>query len=125
MQTTEAQQLLSEIFERAEKEQITEFQLITSWDAFIGCWKFHKATKLIINALKDSSATLFKEYCSEVATGSAVVEKLLAYNRLQNVIEFYERDLAVLRSMLDEYDEYLGNGHFWYSFLGGERDLWN
>ena len=125
MQSTEAQQLLTEIFERAEKDQITEFKLLTSWYSFIGCWKLHKATKLIISMLKGSSSRVFKEYCRDVSIGSATVDKLLAYKELLSVISFYERDLAVLRRMLDEYDEYLGQGHFWYSFLGGERDIWN
>lgn len=125
MQTTEAQQLLIEIFERAEKEQITEFQLITSWNAFISCWRIHKATKLVISMLKDSADKLFKQYCKDTVIGSTVVDDILAYREILNVIAFYRKDLAVLRSMLDEYDTYLGQGHFWYSFLGGERDTWN
>lgn len=122
MQTTEEQQLLTEILNYAQEGKFIEFRLIRSWNEFIGYWQDSKATKLVIKALRIGAEDLFKSYCGDIVSGSTDVNKLLAFKQLQDVIAFYERDLATLKRMLDEYDEYLGN-HFWYSFLGGERDI--
>jgi hypothetical protein len=123
MQDNEAQQLLLEILSQAEEGKFTEFHLITSWAEFKFYWRSSLSTRLIIRTLEKAANNLFKAYCKKVATGSADVSELLAYSELQEVIAFYTKDLVTIRRMLDEYDEYLGHGHFWYSFLGGERDI--
>lgn len=126
MQDNEAQQLLLEILSHAEEGKFTEFHFITTWKDFIYYWRLSKSNKVIIKALRDAANNVFKEYCKEVVLGTADLTQLLAYSHLQDVIAFYEKDLLVLKRMLDEYDEYLGQGHFWHSFLGGERTLpWN
>ena len=122
MHDTEAQQLLLDILTYAEEDRSIEFRLITSWNEFRFYRQNAGSTKLVIRALRSAAAGLFKTYCKEVSTESADFTKLLAYSQLQDVIAFYERDLDTLKRMLDEYDEYLGQGHFWYSFLGGERN---
>lgn len=123
MQDTEAQELLLEILNQAEEGKSIEFHLIISWAEFRFYLQTFRSTKLVIKVLKDATANLFKSYCREVSAGSADFTQLLAFSQLQDTIIFYERDLATLKRMLDEYDEYLGHGHFWYSFLGGERDI--
>jgi hypothetical protein len=121
MQTEEAQELLLEILNHAEEGKFTEFQFITSWREFRRYQRDLKSTKIILKALKAGSKYLFKTYCKEVRKGSADADTLLAYSQMQDVIAFYEKDLAIIQRMLDEYDAYLGKGHFWFSFLGGER----
>lgn len=126
MQDTEAQQLLLEILNYAHEGKLIELHLITSWREFRFRQQSARATKVIIRALKESAENLFKTYCKDVSTGPADITKLLAYSELLDIIAFYKKDLDILKRMLDEYDEYLGKGHFWYSFLGGERTLpWN
>ena len=125
MQNTEAQQLMLTIIERAESGQFTEFRLITSWAEFRFYRKNARATRLVIKALKASANNLFKEYCRDVTKGRQTVDKILAYTQILDIAAFYEKELDTVKRMLDEYDEYLGKGHFWYSFLGGERDIWN
>ena len=95
-----------------------------SWREFRYYAGLAKATKVIIRMLKSSNTRLFKDYCRDVIAGISDFNKLLAYKELEDVIAFYEADLKTLNKMLDDYDEYLGQGHFWYSFLGGERGLW-
>ena len=125
MTQTDAQQLLLEIVEQAQQQKFTQFRLITSWADF----KFYRnnaiATKLIIRMLKSSAKNLFKNYCKDIKTGIQDVQQLLAYNEILDIIVFYEKELETFKRMLDEYDDWLGQGHFWYSFLGGERDIWN
>lgn len=125
MQKAEAQQLLLKIIEYAEKGKSTEFHLITSWQNFRICRQNRRTTELIIRALNVAADNLFRDYCRDVSAGTTNVNKLLAFSQLQNITAFYKKDLDTLKCMLDEYDDYLGKGHFWYSFLGGERDIWN
>jgi hypothetical protein len=124
MQQTEAQQLLLDLIEQAKKPN-TEFTFITTWSEFKFCWQNARATKLIIKTLESAVKKLFKDYCKDIIAGSADVNKLLATRQLEGIIAFYERELDTLKRMLDDYDEYLGQGNFWYSVLGGERNLWN
>lgn len=124
MEQAEAQELLLEILTTAEEGKSIEFRLITSWAEFRFFQRSLRSTKLIIGTLKEAADKLFKTYCHEVSTGSADFTQLLAYPQLQEVIAFYERDIDTLQKMLDEYDEYLGKGNFWFSFLGGERETW-
>lgn len=124
MQRTEAQQLLLDLIEQAKKPN-TEFTFITTWAEFRFYWQNFRATKLIIKTLESAVKKLFKDYCKDIIAGSADVNKLLAAKQLEDIITYYERELATLKRMLDDYDEYLGQGNFRYSVLGGERNLWN
>ena len=123
MNDNEAKQLLSDILNQAQEGQNIEFRFITSWQEFIYCMKLRRSTKLVIKTLTASANNLFKDYCKDITSGATDVNKLLAHEQLLEVITFYNKDLAVLKQMADEYDKYLGQGHFWYSFLGGEREL--
>ncbi len=124
MQDTEAQEILLQILRRAEEGKSIEFRLITSWTDFINYWRDYRSTKLFIKLLRESVDNLFKHYCKGISSGTADFTELLAYAELLDIKAFYERDLDTLKRMLDEYDDYLGHGHFWYSFLGGERETW-
>jgi hypothetical protein len=125
MQTSDEQLLLS-ILNQAQEGKAIEFQFIRFWTDYRYYRRTAWSTKIIIRALKSGAKKLFKTYCKDIAKGTADLNMLFAYKQLSNVIAFYERDLNTLKRMIDEYDEYLGQGHFWHSFLGGERTLpWN
>jgi hypothetical protein len=121
----DTQQIILNILKYAEAGQLIEFRLIKTWQEFKYCWQHYRSTKLIIKTLEVSSKNLFRSYCKDVIVGVSDVNKILAYVQLRDVIAFYKKDLDTLKKMLDEYDEYLGQGHFWHSVLGGERDIWN
>ena len=124
MQQTEAQELLLHIIEQAARPN-TPFTFITTWNEFRFYQQNRRATKLIIRTLEASARNLFKTYCKDIAAGSADINKLLAVKQLEEIITYYERELYTVERMLDDYDEYLGQGNFWYSILGGERNTWN
>jgi hypothetical protein len=125
MTDDEAKQLILDIINKPQEGKSLEFQPISYWSEFRYYSRLYRSTRLVIKTLKASANRLFKEYCKEVVAGTASVNKLLAYSQLLDIIAFYEADLSTIKRMLDDYDEYLGQGHFWYSFLGGQRDLWN
>lgn len=125
MTDDEAKQLILDIINKPQEEKSLEFRQIIYWNEFRYYSRLYRSTSLVIKTLKVSANKLFKEYCKDIVAGTASVNKLLAYSQLLDIIAFYEADLSTIERMLEDYDEYLGQGHFWYSFLGGQRDLWN
>ena len=125
MQEFDAQQVLLAIIQQAEEGKSLIFQQIKSWQEFRYYCRLKKSTKVVIKVLKTSADNVFKGYCKDVTSGISDITQLLAYNELLAIQDFYEKDLKTLEDMLKEYDDYLGQGNFLYSILGGERDLWN
>lgn len=125
MTDTTAQQILLAIIQQAQEGRSIVPQRIMSWREFRHYGRLLRGTKVVIKVLKTAGNNLFKSYCDHVTSGVSDVNRLIAHTELQDVVAFYERDIKILKEMLDEYDKYLGQGHFWYSFLGGERDLWD
>lgn len=123
MNDAETEQLILDIITKAQKGQAQPFRSILYWREFRYYTKWVRSTKLVIKTLELSANKLFKEYCQDVIVGISEVVKLLAYSQLLDIIEFYRKDLETVQSMLIEYDDYLGDGNFWYSFLGGRREL--
>lgn len=64
----------------------------------------------MLGSLKQSADKQFKKYCADVATGSAILVKLLAYCATNRLIAFYKEELQILESMLEEYEAYLVEG---------------
>lgn len=125
MTDTDAKQVILEILNKAQEGRALSFRQIVYWTDYIEYLKLTRSTKLIIKTLEISAKNLFKEYCKDVIAGISDVNKLLAYSQILDIIAFYKNELNTLRQMIDDYDGYLGEGHFWYSFLGGQRDIWN
>jgi hypothetical protein len=123
MNDTEANQLILEIINKAREGRAQPFRTILYWGEFRYYTKWVKSTKLVIKTLEQSSNKLFKEYCQDVVAGISEVTKLIAYSQLLDIIDFYRNDLETVQAMLIEYDDYLGEGNFLYSFLGGRREL--
>ena len=123
MTDTTAKQLILDIINKAQEGQSHPFRPILYWSEFTYYRRWIRSTKLIIKTLKTSANNLFKEYCKEVVTGNSDVNKLLAYSQLLDIIKFYENDLNTVKRMLEDFDTYLGEGNFWYSFFGGRRDI--
>ena len=123
MDNTETTQLVLDILEKAQSNNHQPFQFILCWREFAYYRKLTVSTQLIIKTLQDSATGLFKEYCKDVIAGISDVDKLLAYLQLLDIKAFYEQDLKTIQQMLNEYTEYLEKGNFWYSFLGGMREL--
>lgn len=122
MTDQETTQVIQAIIDKAQEGKAQTFRTILYWSEFKYYHRFKKATKLIIKTLRISSKRLLKSYCEDVIAGIPDLSKLLAYSQLLDIIDFYQQDLETVQTMLTEYDNYLGEGNFWYSFLGGRRD---
>ena len=115
--------LIQEIINKALEGRAQPFRSILYWSEFRYYQRWTRSTKLIIKTLKVSAKKLFNEYCKDVIAGISDITKLLAYSQILDIITFYETDLSTVQSMLLEYEDYLGEGNFWHSFLGGRREV--
>ena len=121
MNDTETTQLIQAIINKAQEGKAQPYRTILYWSEFKYYRDLKKATKLVIGTLRISSKRLFKSYCEDVIAGISDVNKILGYTQLLDIIDFYQGELETLEAMLTDYDEYLGEGNFWYSILGGRR----
>jgi hypothetical protein len=119
----EEQQILSNIFARAENGESTDIHLISYWEEYRYYAGEYKATKLIIKMLKDTVKRLTNAYCKGVLNGTADVNILLAYVQVDKVLDFYKTERKILISMLDEYEIYLQQGNFLRALFGEVRDV--
>lgn len=119
MQNTDTQQIIADILAHATDDPL-EFAFIKTWDELVYRKQQYAATKLIIKALSTSAEKLFSRYCRELSSHPDI-SMLLAYKQLVKVKAFYEADLETILLMILEYKQYLGQGHFLYSFFGGVR----
>ncbi len=122
MTDQETTQVIQAIIDKAQEGKAQPFRTILYWSEFKYYRGLKKATKLVIETLRISSKRLFKSYCEDVIAGVSDINKILAYTQLLDIIDFYQQDLETLQAMLTEYDDYLGEGNFWYSFFGGRRE---
>ena len=122
MTDQETTSLIQDIINKALEGKAQPFRTILYWSEFRYYWGWVRSTKLVIKTLRASAANLFKEYCKDVIAGVSDITKLLAYDQLLAISEFYENDLNTVKQMLDDYDNYLSKGNFWYSLLGGRRE---
>ena len=122
MTDQETTQLITNIINKALEGKAQPFRSILYWSEYRYYHRCIRSTKLIIRTLQVSAANLFKDYCQDVIDGISDVTKLLAYQQLLGIIAFYKNDLSTIQSMMLEYEDYLGEGNFWYSILGGRRE---
>ena len=123
MTDLETTQLTQEIINKAQEGVIRPFSTIKFWSEFKYYRGLAKATKVVIKTLEVSAEKLFKEYCKDVIAGISDITKLLAYQQLLDIVDFYEEELKTIKAMVDDYDEYLGNlGNFIGAIFGERRD---
>lgn len=121
MHDTEAQQLLLEIIEYAQEAKPSEFHLIVNWEDYKYYCGKARSYKLLVKGLNKSANRLFKKYCKSVTVGISNFTTLLAYQRLIQTLEFYQKELATVQDMIDEYITYLFDGNLFWSFIGFQR----
>ncbi len=114
--------LIQDIINKALEGKAHPFRDILYWSEFRYYKGWVRSAKILIKILTSSANKLFKEYCKDVIAGISDITKLLAYEQLLDIMDFYKKDLDTVQAMLIEYEDYLGEGNFWYSFLGGRRE---
>ena len=113
--------LIQDIINRAQEGRAFPYRAIQYWEEFRYFQRYTISTKLIIRILQVSANKLFKDYCKGVIAGISDITKLLAYEQMLDIVDFYEEELKTIKAMVDDYDEYLGNLWNFIGALLGER----
>ena len=122
MQTDDAKQLIKSIIDYSHENDQISFKVITSWQELRFNKGKRRSFKLLVKALRSGSKRLFKNYCKSVKTGNPDFNKLLAYNQMLGVIDFYKKDLETISSMITEYETYLSEDlNFLWALIGEIR----
>lgn len=121
MTDQETTALVQDIISKATEGEVRPFRAILYWSEYRYFRRLVFSTKVVIKTLNTSANNLFKEYCRDVRNGTSDVTKLLAYQQLLDITAFYENDLNIVQSMVDDYDEYLCNFGNFVRALFGER----
>jgi uracil phosphoribosyltransferase len=123
MQETETIEIIALLLNKAQENKHTEIRLITTWREFRAFKKQAKALKVVIKILRNSANSLLKVYCKEVVEGTQDFTKLLAYNQLLEVSDYYKRELEIVNEMITEYDKYLDDCNYIATLLGEVREV--
>lgn len=113
--------LIQDIVNKALEGKERPFRYILYWSEYRYYRGWVTSTKIVIKALKQSANNLFKEYCKDVIVGISDITKLLAYQQLLDIIDFYEAELKTVLAMINDYDEYICNFSNFIRALFGER----
>lgn len=116
--------LIQDIINRAQEGRAFPYRAIQYWEEFRYFQRYTRSTKVIIRILQVSANRLFKDYCKGVIDGISDITKLLAYEQMLDIVDFYEEELKTIKAMVDDYDEYLGNlWNFIGAILGERREV--
>lgn len=124
MQATEVHEIIDELINRAEAGEHTNNHLIATWAEYRFYLGQQRALKVVIKLLRNCANLVFTDYCKEIKLGGSDLNKLLAYSQLRDVTSYYEQELAIVKEMNDEYDNYIGNwGNFFRALAGYTREI--
>lgn len=126
----EQEQLFKELVAKAlESRDHANFEYIKNISEFFAVRKCYKALKKIVKVFESIAESLYKNYCLQVIDGEQDFNLLFVYTQYKLCIQFYAQELRTAEDMLDEYDTYVGKGHFldqWLLFKTRECwDLWD
>ena len=96
--------LIQDIIKRAQEGRSFPFRTIRYWGEFKYFQRYARSTKIIIRILRTSANNLFKDYCRGVIAGISDITKLLAYQQMLEIINFYEEEHKTIKAMLDDYE---------------------
>lgn len=121
MHDDEIKQLLITIIETAKTTKLSEFRFIRNWSDYRFCKGKRRSYKLLIQSLQRVSGRLFKKYCSGVVNGTNNINQLLAYQQLQETMQYYTSEYNTYTDMVFEYEAYLMEGNYLGALLGDIR----
>lgn len=123
---TEQEELFKALVEKAINKEHTGFEYIKNVVEFRVMRSSRKGLRTVIKLFDHILDSMYKAYCKQVRDGNNDFSLLCAYRQYGECREFYKKELETAENMLDEYDAYLGKGHFMDQFFWGkERESWH
>jgi hypothetical protein len=109
----EQEQLFKELVTKAlENKEHAKFEYIKNITEFFVVRKCCKALRKVIKVFQSIADSLYKNYCQQVGEDQQDFNLLFVYTQYKLCIQYYTKELEIALDMLDEYDVYVGKGHF-------------
>lgn len=122
----EQEELFKALVEKAINKEHTGFEYIKNVVEFRVMRSSRKGLITVIKLFDHILDSMYKAYCKQVGEGNNDFSLLCVYRQYGECREFYKKELETAENMLDEYDAYLGRGHFMEQFFcGRERESWH
>lgn len=112
MLDTEVIKVINRIIEYTQTGEHTEFHFLRSWPEYKYYKNKRKAFKQVIRMFKNISRRYRKRLGENTPT----------YERLQQILNFYKKELDVVTEIIYEYEAYLLTGNYLSAMLGELRD---
>lgn len=107
-----AEDMMKLLIDTAEKGEHSEFQLITSHDAYEAVRKYAKSAKMSYRLFLRLEKRLTKAYAKEIKKiGKADVQTVFSIKKFDKYAEYYLKEREIAVDMLDEFLEYMRHGH--------------
>jgi len=116
------------LLDRASNGEHSEFFLITDWSQRAAVKRYYTANKKIARSFARDRAEILAAYLEKQKKGLDAFDLLLAYKKLEQVVDFYRAEAEVARDILDEYQSYLLDFNLLWTLAGmprQERDMWD
>ena len=110
------QTILSELAAFTDAGQHTKFELLQNRQEYLKQRKVVYSLQLLVDSLYDMASNQLKSYCKDVVNYNSDVYKLLAYQYIVKIHNFYLDELKISQDMVDEYECYLYAGN-WLDFI--------
>ena len=122
----EQEELYEALTDKALSGGHTKFEFVRNTAEWGVLCKAKSGLKKVIELYELISGNMYKIYCKQVVKGEQDFNLLYAYRQIIECRAFYEEELLIVKDMLNEYDAYLGSGHFMQQFLFGmDRETWH
>lgn len=122
----DSQDFFLKLIEHALTDEHTKFEKLLYFDTYAGARVAHRSVKKVIKVLYKAADSLFNTYCKLVSIQQADVNMLIAYEQIQQAIFFYKEEQKILKDILEDYESWLWDGHFFKAVFCREmRDIWN
>jgi hypothetical protein len=63
----------------------------------------------------------YENHVKNVLLGIQAVETLIIIKQLKQCVDYYQKEAEIIQDMINEYDEYILNGHIIDTLLGRPR----
>jgi hypothetical protein len=126
MSTTDQEELFKLLTEKALTDEHNAWEFIKNPTE----WSLMRKTKAglykVIELYERVYKKVYQEYCKQVSKNVHDFTMLVALKQYQHCIDFYTQELATTLDMLEEYQAYLWQGHFFTQFVyQRDREVWH
>ena len=114
-------ELLRVIMHKAFTEENSKFQFIVSWAHRRAVKEYLKGIKQIVKTFNLKIDLIQREYLEQILTDTQDINLLTAMVQILHCRDYYQRELDVVKDMLDEYRCYIHSGHLIDTIIGVQR----